>query len=66
MTGEEDRFIIAPVGSTQRWTVHRPIDPHGEGCVHIMLVEISDDGLTAGGYDADAWSARIVPHRGSR
>jgi hypothetical protein len=49
VTVEEDRFVIVPYGSTQRWTVYRPIDPHGEGYVHNMLVELSDEGLTASG-----------------
>jgi uncharacterized protein DUF6228 len=50
VTGEEDRFVVAPAGSTQRWVVHRPIDPYGDGHVHTMLVEVGDEGLTAGGH----------------
>ncbi|SEG49223.1 hypothetical protein SAMN04489712_105521 [Thermomonospora echinospora] len=50
MIDEEDRFVIPSSGSTPRWVVHRPIDPYGEGYVHTMLVELSDEGLTASGH----------------
>lgn len=46
---EEDCFVVAPTESTQRWVVHRPTDPNGHGYVHEMLIELSDDGITASG-----------------
>jgi hypothetical protein len=30
--------------------MHRPIDPYGDGYVHRVLVELSDEPLTASGY----------------
>ncbi|TVT62146.1 hypothetical protein FNH05_01335 [Amycolatopsis rhizosphaerae] len=47
VTGEEDCLVIAPPGSTQRWIVHRPVDHYGDGYVYEIVVEISDDGISA-------------------
>jgi len=46
VTDEEERLVIATPGSTQRWVVHRPADPYGDG-VHTMGVEVSDEGISA-------------------
>jgi hypothetical protein len=48
--GEEDRFVIAPEGSPQRWALGRPVDPYGDGYVHRVFVEVSDDGIAASGW----------------
>jgi hypothetical protein len=49
MACEEDRFVVAPAGSTGRWVVHRPIDLYGDGYVHTVLVELRDEPLSARG-----------------
>ncbi len=45
VTDEEGCFVIAPPGSTQRWVVHQPVDFYGDGYIHNMFVEVSDDGI---------------------
>jgi hypothetical protein len=55
----EEGFVIAPGDSTHRWVVHRPIDPYGDGYVHRMLVEVSDEGLTARSC-LEVWRVVIV------
>ena len=47
---EDDRFVIAPEGSPQRWVLGRPLDPCGDGYVHRVFVEVSDDGSAASGW----------------
>jgi Family of unknown function (DUF6228) len=47
---EADRLVIAPAGSPQRWAVGRPVDSYGDGYVHKVFVEISDDGIAASGW----------------
>lgn len=47
---EDEQLVVAPVGATQSWVVHRPTDPYGDGNVHTMVVELSDDGIAASGY----------------
>jgi hypothetical protein len=46
----DDRFVIAPEGSPQRWAVGRPADPYGDGYVHRVFVEVSDNGIAASGW----------------
>lgn len=48
--GEDGRFVIAPEGSTQRWTLGGPVDPYGDGYVHRVFVEVIDDGIAASGW----------------
>jgi uncharacterized protein DUF6228 len=48
--GEDDRLIVAPDGSSQRWTLGRPVDLYDGGYVHRVFVEISDDGIAASGW----------------
>jgi hypothetical protein len=31
----------------KRWILHPPQDPHGDGYVHTVAVELHDDGMTA-------------------
>jgi hypothetical protein len=47
VTDEEDCLVLAPVGSAQRWVVHKPVDFSGDGYLHSMEVEASDDGISA-------------------
>lgn len=49
MDAEGDRFVIAPEGSPQRWTLGRPTDPYGDGYVHTVFVEVTDNGIAASG-----------------
>jgi Family of unknown function (DUF6228) len=44
---DEGLFVVAPAGCSQRWVVDQPLDPYGDGYVHHMLVEVSDDGISA-------------------
>jgi hypothetical protein len=48
--GEDDQLVIAPEGSAQRWALGRPVDPYGDGYVHRVFVEVSDDEITASGW----------------
>lgn len=50
MDGEDDGLVIAPEGLPQRWALGRPVDPYGDGHVHRVFVEVSDEGITASGW----------------
>jgi hypothetical protein len=47
--GEDDRLVIVPAGCPQRWALGRPDDPYGDGYVHRVFAEVSDDGIAASG-----------------
>lgn len=41
-----EAFVLQPF-SGQRWIVHPPQDPYGDGYVYTIATELHDDGLTA-------------------